>query len=271
MATLTGPKRGPEGGLSTDIGEIEAMERYSIVKRVEERIAAFGITAPVRPTVSEEQVSWIPGLEAGNYFDGRLPSVIRRLSLDQLSELLGLMSGYYAYLSFVTNRAAAERSEALRKKEFLWSYIRDAVKRTPDAATGKRPTDQSASDAVRHDTRFVMASAAYDEANCVYETLNAMLRVTEQDMKVISREVTIQQMKLFDGFKGSNPMVDAARRAAREAYQEEAHGDMAREFARDFNPRPTAGGSHYPAGVETEGGPGPAPAPVGRPAITRRR
>ena len=270
MPTLTGPKRGPEGALSTEIGEIEAMERYNIVQRVEEHIAAFGITAPSRPVVSEEQTSWIPGLETGQYFDGRLPTVIRRLSLDQLSELLGLMSGYYAYLSFVTNKAAAERSEALRKKEVLWSYIRDTVKRTPDPDTGKRPTDQSASDAVRHDIRFVTAGAGYDEANCVYETLNAMLRVTEQDMKVISREVTIQQMKLFDGFKGGNPMADAARRAARDAYQEEAHADMSRECARDFgHTRPAPGGSHYPTGGETEGGPGPIP--TGRPVITRRR
>jgi hypothetical protein len=270
MPILTGPKRGPDGGLNTDVGEVEAMERYSYAPRIDEILESYGVTAPPRPMLDEEHQQWIPGLVAGQYFNGRLPTIIRKMTLDQLSVLHSLFSGYFAYLAFVTNKAAAERSESLRKKEFLWSYIRDSIKRALDPETGKRPTDQSASDATRHDIRFVTASADYDVKNCVYETLTGMLKIAEQDMRVISREITIQQMKLFEGYKGSNPMMEAARRAGRAAFVEDVHADMAEECARDFNPgRPAPRGAYHPSGAEPEGGTRPPPA--GRTPITRRR
>lgn len=275
MPTLIGPKRGVDGGLSTDVGEVEAMQHYSYAPRIDEILNGYGIEAPPRPMLSDEHQQWIPGLVSGQYFNGRLPTIIRKMTLDQLSVLHSLFSNYFAYLAFVTSKAAAERSEALRKKEFLWSYIRDAVKRTPDSETGKRPTEQSAGDATRHDIRFVSASADYDVKNCVYDTLTGMLKIAEQDMKVISREITIQQMKLFDGYKGSSSMVDAARRAGRVAFMEDAHADMAEEAARDFNPgRPAPGGPYHPSSAEPEGGTRPPPVgrtQVGRTPVTRRR
>lgn len=191
MPTSTGDSFG-----DFDADENTGMNAYTFSDRVGKRLSDLGVTSPQRPKLHDDHTGIFVGLRAGQYFDGRLPTVIRKLSLDQLSALYSLFSNWFAYLNFKTNMVGTQRSEAIRQKEFLWSHIRSQRKKQIDPVTGKKMSDQSASDAARIDTRFIIANAKYEEFNGTHNVLKAMVEVTDQDMKVISREVTIHQEKL---------------------------------------------------------------------------
>lgn len=175
--------------------EITGLETYTFAGKVMDRLRALGVERTDRPQISADHAGVIPGLRSGDYFDGRLPTVIRRLTLDQLSALYSLFSNWFAYIQYQCNAVAAERSEALRQKEFLWSMVRQQKRVDPE--TGKKRTDQTMSDLARADSRFVTACARYEELNMLWQCLQGLVTVAEQDMKVISREVTIQQHKLM--------------------------------------------------------------------------
>jgi hypothetical protein len=170
--------------------EQEGMEAYSFSGRVKGRLENLGVARYERPVVANEHMNIIPGLRPGEAFDGRLPTVVRKLTLDQLSALYTLYTNWFGYLQYQTNLIAAERSEAKRKKEFLWSHIRKKYKNKD----GKKLSDQASSDEARSDFRFVRADATYEELNVLYNCMNAMCEVASADMKMLSREVTIHQI-----------------------------------------------------------------------------
>jgi hypothetical protein len=184
---------------STD--EVTGLSTYQFSDKVKSRFVEIVGRTGDRPTLEEEHRGIFPGLMPGDYFTGQLPTVIRRLSLDQLSALYSLFGGWYRYLAYQTNLIAAERSEALRQKEFLWARIRQQFRVDSD---GKKNSAQTQSDLARKDYRYVKASAHYEELNSLYSCMLAALEVAHQDMKVISREVTIHQAKLEAEYMGNN-------------------------------------------------------------------
>ena len=201
--------KGPTGrGDSGDFGadqfytdETTGLNAYTFSDRVKARLDELGIGRSEKPALAEEHKGVFPGLEPGDVFNGQLPVVVRRLSLDQLSALYSLFTSWYSYVSSMTNIIAVERSEAKRQKEFLWSHIRRQFKVDPE--TGKKNSDQAASDLARGDYRFVVADSKYEELNVLYNCMTASLEVTEADMKMISREVTIVQAKLEKEAQGA--------------------------------------------------------------------
>ena len=181
--------------------ETTGLNAYTFSDRVKSRLEELGIGRSNKPILANEHKGIFPGLEPGDVFNGQLPVVVRRLSLDQLSALYSLFTSWYSYVSSMTNIIAVERSEAKRQKEFLWSHIRRQFKVDPE--TGKKMSDQAASDLARGDYRFVVADAKYEELNVLYNCMLASLEVTEADMKMISREVTIVQAKLEKEAQGA--------------------------------------------------------------------
>jgi hypothetical protein len=171
--------------------EKEGMEAYTFSARVKDRLEGLGVARYQRPLITNEHLNIIPGLTPGDAFDGRLPTVVRKLTLDQLSALYTLYTNWFGYLQYQTNLIAAERSEAKRKKEFLWSHIRKKYKNKD----GKKLSDQASSDEARSDFRFVRADAMYEELNVLHACMNAMCEVAAADMKMLSREVTIHQIQ----------------------------------------------------------------------------
>jgi hypothetical protein len=150
-----------------------------------------------RPRLSDEHSGIFPDLGAGDYFNGRLPVVVRQLSLDQISALYSLYTAWFAYITFQTNMIAAERSEALTQKEFIWSHTRKQYKYYTDYDDKvKKRTDQQMSDEARCDYRFVKANSRYTELNTLYKSLMDTLEIVKKDMEMVSREVTIVQVKL---------------------------------------------------------------------------
>jgi hypothetical protein len=160
---------------------------------VKKRISELGIGNYTRPKLEKDHESVILHLKKGDYFDGRLPTVIRKLTLDQLSALYSLYSNWFGYITTQFMLISAERSEAIRQKEFILNHLKNHY-RVPDSE-GKKVIEAAVTDAAKTDKRYVMANARYEELNALFNMLEAMREVANQDMKVISREVTIQQEK----------------------------------------------------------------------------
>jgi len=197
-----GTEPGPPGKIK-DFGADEetGLNQYTYADRVKARLAELGMVAPERPVLEEEHQSIFAGLSGGEYFDGRLPTVIRKLDLDQLSALNTLFSAWFAYVIAQTDLVASERSEAKRKKEFMWSHLRKQYKLDED---GKKRSDQQCSDETRNDYRFIKADAEYEELNVLYNCMLSVCKIAEKDMAVVSREVTINQVKMENDQRGRN-------------------------------------------------------------------
>jgi len=195
--TDPGPNDEEFDDFSTD--EVTGLNQYTFSDRIKERMRDLGLTGYAeRPRLTEDHSGIFPDLEAGQYFNGRLPVVIRRLSLDQISALYSLFAGWYSYITFQKNLIAAERSEALKQKEFIWSHVRKQYKYywdEVDEKTRKR-SDQQMSDEARCDYRFVKACSRYTELNTLYDSMLDTMEVTKKDMEMVSREVTIVHIKL---------------------------------------------------------------------------
>jgi hypothetical protein len=189
----------PPDAFATD--EVSGLNAYQFADSVKSRFVNLVGVVGDRPVLEEEHRGIFPGLQPGDYFTGQLPTIIRRLTLDQLSALYSLFGGWYRYLSYQTNMIAAERSEALGQKAFLWARIRQQFKYDTD---GKKNNAQAQSDMAKKDYRFVKANSHYEELNALYGCMLAALEVAQQDMAVISREVTIHQAKMQGEAIGNN-------------------------------------------------------------------
>jgi len=184
-----------------DIDESSAIEKYTFADDVIDELEAIGVGRNERPRITEDHAPILTGLSAGDYFDGRLPTVIRKLSLDQLSALYSLFSNWYGYLMFQSRKVATQRSEAKTQKELMYAMIRQQ-KRVDD--DGNKRDASSMTNATNSDARFVEANAKYVGLDSLYDGLDAMVKIASQDMKVISREVTIHQAKMeHDGARSN--------------------------------------------------------------------
>jgi len=188
------------GGPEFETNEVTGLKMYTYSDRLKKRLEDMGISDSYRPVLEEDHEGLLPGLVSGEYFNGRLPSSPKRLNLDQLNSLHWLFMSWFRYLTYQKNLIAAERSEALRQKEFLWSHIRKQYSVTAD---GKKNSDQTKSDMARCDYRFIKANARYEEVNALYNCMEATLDVAENDLKVISRAVTVEQIKLEKDSQGA--------------------------------------------------------------------
>jgi len=191
-------------GSGLRVDENDALNAYTYADDVKAVIESYGLSRRERPRVTGFQEG-LTDLKAGQYFDGRLPPVLIRLSLDQLSALYSLFTAWYGYVMATLHSVMIERSEAKRQREFLLSMIRQQHKldheRLDAAGNAKKRPTQEMSDMAKLDARFVNADAKYEQLNMLYQYLEAMAQVTEQDMRMISREITIQQIKIEAEFK----------------------------------------------------------------------
>lgn len=179
--------------------EVTGLLSYTFSDRIKSKMQELGLTGYAeRPILSVEHNGIFPDLEANDYFNGRLPVVVRRLSLDQISALLTLVTRWFAYLTFQKNMIAAERSEASKQKEFIWSHVRKQYKYYYDefASKNSKRSDQQMSDEARCDFRFIKANSRYTELNTLYDAMLDTMEVAKRDMEMVSREVTIVQTKL---------------------------------------------------------------------------
>ena len=174
-------------------GEQDALEAYSFAEETIEEYEQLGIATRHRPMV--EDVHAYPGLNAGSYYDGRMPSTLKQLTLDELSATLSMACNWHGYIAAQYANVMVMRSEAKARKESIWSIVRNNYRKL-GLRWKTKFSDQKLSDFARQDTRFIAANAEYEKLNAMYQTLGALAEVTEREMAAVSREVTIRQAKI---------------------------------------------------------------------------
>jgi hypothetical protein len=220
--------------------ENEGIAAYTFAHKVTQKIASLGIGTYERPRLEADHEGVVLNLRSGDYFDGRLPVVIRKLTLDQLSALYSLFSNWFGYIVTQFMLIAAERSEADRQREFLLNHLKNHYRQP---YTGKKVPETAVADAAKTDKRYVLANARYEELNALYNMLEAMRSMASQDMRVISREVTIQQEKvrkelLLQGFGNrGRDYADAVSLADWESSPEELNNDAPNAQNEESKPR----------------------------------
>jgi len=80
----------PGDQIDFEASENDGIEAYTYAEKVKNRASMLGIGNYTRPKLAEDHESIYPGEKEGNYFEGKLPTVIRKLDLDQLSALYSL-------------------------------------------------------------------------------------------------------------------------------------------------------------------------------------
>lgn len=168
---------------------------YSFVDKAQTRLSELGINPPEIPTMEDEHVVIFDDYQgmrigAGDRFDGRFPTVIRRLSLDQLSALQSLFTSWYKYIAYQSELLASQKSEADKRRGLRQARLRNTLSMDKE---GNKRTDQQRTNAAKYDRRFIEADADYEELAAADRILKAILKGAEQDLKTISREITVNQ------------------------------------------------------------------------------
>lgn len=187
-----------EGGVPDDesfgLDEEDIREKYSYANSVTAKLNKLGFHMQPQPSVDSDMARVIGTLSEGEYFDGRLPMSLKNLSLEEISDLHVLMSNWIHYVTSALNEVIVARSEATQKKEAIWSMVR--MKHLKDAKKhlGVNLTDQRQSDLARYDLRFVEENQRYAELTALRDCIEALLKVSEQNASVVSREITRREV-----------------------------------------------------------------------------
>lgn len=179
------------------IDEDTGANMYTFSDKVKVRMESdICIVDPGKPIIGPEHRGIFPHLKSGDYFDGRIPTVVRTLSLDNISDLLALLTAWYGHLTYQARYIATEKSEAKAQRDFIASHLRTKWKRQ------KKGSDSAVKDLVLDDYRYVKWDAIYEELHAAHQFLEAVMDNTKRDINTVSREITIQQVKLDNRMAG---------------------------------------------------------------------
>lgn len=186
----------PEGVYENkfEITEKKGIEAYTYADEILERLESQGLTGRPRPQMGEAHQSIFPKT-IGRYYEGHLPPVLKSLTMTELGTLLTLTCNWYGYVSAHHNRIMVVRSEKKRRQELMKAMLR----RKHHAAAkveGINLSDQKLRDTTTLDYRFVQVDAEYEAINVEFAVVEALLEVAKNDMKVVSREVTIREAQI---------------------------------------------------------------------------
>lgn len=199
------------------LSQEEAESTYSYADAVVQRLQGMGLdTRNDRPRLEDDHDGIFHELKSGDYFDGRLPTVLKRLSLEQVSSLYSLFSAWYAYVISILNEVQTSRSEAMQQKDLMWSMVR--MKHLKGAKKiGVNLSDQRLSDLARYDERFVTANREYVEFTALRDCIESLRKIAEKDMEVVSREVTVRDVQINAEARGRS--IGGPSRFATDRYQ----------------------------------------------------
>lgn len=163
-------------------------------------------------------------MPVGEAFDGRMPTSLRRLSLEQISDLYAAMNAHFAYVGWEAQKIEAERSEAFRQTELMEALVRRLLRVDPE--TGGPRSDQKRRDATKIDSRYVEYAARYEELDALHGCMQALLRVANRNMNIVSREITIRDAEIRHAERGRG----IQQRANRAMYAERELDTSKRAF-----------------------------------------
>ena len=195
---MTGyPKDEEHGGVYEnrfETTEKRAMEAYTYADDTLTDLEARGLTGRPRPKMGEAHQAVFPKT-VGRYYEGHLPPVLKTLSMAELSTLLTLTCNWYGYVSAQHTMIMVQRSEKKRRQELMKAMLR-RKHHAAAKAVGINLSDQKLRDTTAVDSRFVQVDAEYEAANVEFSAIDALLEVAKNDMKVVSREVTIREAQI---------------------------------------------------------------------------
>jgi len=162
---------------------------YDIADEALTAAAAIGVVVPDRPVYDEEHEELFQGVQAGMYFDGRVPTVVRRLTLDQLSNLYALLLAWYSYLAAQLGEWRIRKSQTKAIANNTEAYLRELYK-------GRGASDQGARDQAKHDHRFVEDLAAHERADAVFSLVEMASKTASKNLELVSREITVRGLQI---------------------------------------------------------------------------
>lgn len=190
-------------GIDFVTDEVTGLEEYQFADDVKESLKEMGISDVTlqQPQLEDEHAGIFPDLDPGDYFDGRMPNVLKRLDLDQLSALSGLMNNWHQYIVSKRSLVGVEKSEAARQRKFILSLVRSHYK-----DSGMASSDKEAEERANQDFRFITADKALAMAEIKYKALDDHVALAKTNMSTLSRELSNINTKLNqDAIGGGRP------------------------------------------------------------------
>lgn len=176
---------------------------YNFAEEVIDDLNKMGLKAKSIPTVDESLKGMFHELEPGSYFDGSLPTTVRGLTLDQLSNLYSLFCNWYGYVKYQETVTATALSAAKAKRDFVLARLRKGeAEDRRNSDKNLEPADIRATAVSNYQYVEANAEALYLEA--LHAFLEAAVKMADRDMKRISREVTIVQTQMEHGNLAGN-------------------------------------------------------------------
>jgi len=175
---------------------------YEFSERVLEEITKMGIREPPRPVYNKDHLKIYSNVSEGAYFDGRMPMTVRKLTLDQLSDIYGLFRAWFDYLLYKFSMWKTKYSEASAK-----ATLKEAQLRKEAEEKGMKAQDQRTYATV--DGEFVQLDTDREISKAVFDYVEAQVKITSKNLSLLSREITIREMK-FEAeskFRGYNNTV----------------------------------------------------------------
>lgn len=179
----------PKGRFSAPTTDQDAIEeKYSFASKVVTEMQRIGITEPERPVFHSEHLTIFPGVENGQYFDGRMPLVVKGMSLQELGTLYHLFQCWYAYLMYQYSVWKVRTSEAERKRSVLTTLLQKKY--------GESQSVEKAKTEAKADSRYVEVDAEFETAKAMSDVLDCQIKITSKSMSMISRTITIKEAEV---------------------------------------------------------------------------
>jgi hypothetical protein len=226
---------GVDRGVNITCGVDDGRRIYNINDIVKSEAENIGVTTVVRPQLDQVHTSIFPGTKEGHYFDGRMPTVMKRLSLDQLSHLHSLLQSWYSYLAH---------------QQAMWKVRKAATKQILDNTEAclrglyksEGNSDQNARDMATHDMRYVEDNAELAKASAIATLIDAALRSAWHNIELVTQELITRGVQLKTTMSGRNfnrSFGDAARAEAQipdEFYTGEDNAETTRKVQNPKGP-----------------------------------
>jgi hypothetical protein len=171
----------------------EGEEAYHVAESAHSAMTEMGIYLPEKPEFDPSEFVHEDG-------SPRMPKNMQELSDMEIGELYYIVGSFFAY---VTGQFADVGNRYDVAKE-TFNFVKAKVR------LGKEGKQQDKNDRQIADRRYVIANARALELKCLYNLLSKVKDKLEQDLKSISRNITLRDQRIKTGGRAAS--IGARRR-----------------------------------------------------------
>lgn len=172
-----------------ELSQQEAVAKYTFSDRVIAQLQKLGIAEPPRPVCNEEHERLFSDIASGDYYDGRMPLVIKKFELDDLSVLLTLLQAWLDYVTYQHTYWAMKKAEAFKQATIIDMKIRKVTSKSTIS-------DQKVRDEAKVHPDFIEYDAEGAYCKAMSDMLAAQVKIISKNISICSREVTIREQIL---------------------------------------------------------------------------